>query len=90
MVENGGHSMFFGQIFRVRPSKVMTFFCMSNQEVCEKKVLYIGSNFQAKAFRPPLPPYYMQYGIPTISVGNSHFQLSTFGYLNKISSADGA
>jgi hypothetical protein len=28
------------------------------QEVCKKKVLYIGSNFQDKAFRPPpsLPP----------------------------------
>ena len=33
------------------------------QEVCKKKVLYIGSNFQAEAFRPPppLPHYYMQY-----------------------------
>jgi hypothetical protein len=25
------------------------------QEVCKKKVLYIGLNFQAKAFRPPPP-----------------------------------
>jgi hypothetical protein len=59
------------------------------QEVCKKKVLYTGSNFQAKAFRPP-PPYYMQYGILTISMGNSHFQLSAFGYLNKISATDRA
>jgi hypothetical protein len=41
-----------------------------DQEVCKKKVLYTGSNFQAKAFRPPppLPPYYMQYGIPIFTL----------------------
>ena len=67
-------------LFKQLSGKLLIF--SSGQEVCKKKVLYIGSNFQAKAFRPPppLPNYYMQYGIPTISVGNSHFQLSPFGY----------